>query len=551
MIRINEVKFDIKEPFGKTQIIAKILKKTGLKSDQLIDYQIVRESIDARKGLNFSYVIDIQTTKNSFLLKKGFKEAPKAFEPIHSRLQVGATNANQIRPIVVGMGPAGLFAALQLAYAGLKPIVLEMGESVDDRKVAVDLFWKEGLLNPKSNVQFGEGGAGAFSDGKLTTRIKDPRIEFVIDELIKAGAPEEIRYKNKPHIGTDLLCDVVKQLRLKIINLGGEVYFNSEVTALGTANGLVEVTVGNGLIYQTDAIILAIGHSARGMFEALAQMGMAMEQKPFAMGVRIEHPQVLIDAVQYGEDRKSSRLGAAEYKLTHGTRNGRSVYSFCMCPGGKVVGSASEDGHLVVNGMSYHARDLENANSALLVNIMPDDFPSKEVLAGVSYQRSLERKAFLLGGGGYKAPTQKLSEFLAEKKDIDKDAVANYYKQFDIDYEEVMSRYDITYEPETVEADLSALLPPFMKDALVEAIIRFGRIIPGFDDPRIKVTAIESRSSSPVRIIRNPEQYHSISHEMIYPCGEGAGYAGGITSSAVDGIKVAEAIIMKKTLQIV
>lgn len=551
MIRINEVKFDIKEPFGKPQIISKILKKTGLKSDQLIDFQIVRESIDARKGLNFSYVIDIRTTKESFLLKKGFKEAPKPFEPIHLRRHIEATSANQHRPIVVGMGPAGLFAALQLAYAGLNPVVLEMGEPVEHRKITVDRFWKEGHLNPKSNVQFGEGGAGAFSDGKLTTRIKDPRIEFVIDELIKAGAPEEIRYQNKPHIGTDLLCDVVKQLRLKIISLGGEVHFNSEVVALKVDNDHVEIIVENGLTYQTNAMILAIGHSARGLFEVLEQMGMAMEQKPFAMGVRIEHPQVLIDAVQYGEDRKSSRLGAAEYKLTHGTSNGRSVYSFCMCPGGKVVGSASEEGHLVVNGMSYHARDLENANSALLVNIMPEDFPSKEVLAGVTYQRTLERKAFLAGGGGYKAPTQKLSDFMAEKQCFDKDAVVAYYKQFDIDYEKVMSRYNITYEPETVETDLTTVLPAFMKEALVEAIVRFGRIIPGFDDPRIKITAVESRSSSPVRIIRNPEQYHSISHEMIYPCGEGAGYAGGITSSAVDGVKVAEAIIMKKKVQIV
>jgi hypothetical protein len=564
-IRINELKFDLNEALNDANICTKIMKKTKLRKDQIISYAIVRESIDARKGITFSYVVDIETSKTTYLMQNGFNIAPDPFEPIDvvykSKLSAFTVEQKQ-RPIVIGFGPAGIFAALQLARAGLKPIVLEMGDAVDNRQKVVEAFWETGKLNPKSNVQFGEGGAGAFSDGKLTTRVKDQRIEFVLNYLVKAGAPPEIIYKNKPHIGTDILCDVVKKLRQEILTLGGKVLFNTKVidfkfgsgsdSGSGSESdaGFGEVLCEDNSSFQSQYIVLAIGHSARELFYKLESHGVSMVQKPFAMGVRIEHPQKLINVAQFGKAHNHEKLGAAEYKLTFNASNGRSVYSFCMCPGGRVVASASEDKRLVVNGMSYHSRDLKNANSALLVNIAPADFGSEHVLAGVEFQRKLEALAYEAGGGGYSAPVERLDTFLGNANGhysggyvFNLKKAEDYYLLSDVDYDQEMSGYDITYTPKVKYTSLDGFLPDYMCVALKEAIVHFGKQIPGFDDPRVVLTAIESRSSSPIRIIRNPETLASVSHSSLYPCGEGAGYAGGITSSAVDGVKVAEEII--------
>lgn len=548
MIRVPEIKFSLDEVFCEESVRKKILKKTKLQPEQLLSYEIIRESIDARKEIIFSYIVDIETTKEKVLLKNGFKLAPEPFVAIDETIEDKVTEnlrTNKLRPIVIGFGPAGIFASLELALAGLKPIVLEMGEPVEDRLNSVDQFWETGKLNPNSNVQFGEGGAGTFSDGKLTTRIKDPRIDWVLKWLVKAGAPNEIKYRNKPHIGTDLLMNVVKNLRNEIISLGGEIYFNHKVIQLeSVVEDHIKLKCENGREFISDAVVLAVGHSARNLFEELKRNEVAMEQKPFAMGVRIEHPQALINAAQWGRYHNHVNLGAAEYKLTFSTSQPRSVYSFCMCPGGRVVASASEEGHLVVNGMSYHSRDLANANSALLVNIITSDFEdSEDVLSGVQLQRKLEHKAFVLGGSNYYAPSETVGSFLNNDQ-YDVKRVAAFYNDLNIDYNKLMEAYQASYTPGLTKTKLSECLPDFMIDALKEALLAFDKKIPGFADPRIIMTAVESRSSSPVRIIRN-DDFESLSHRGLYPCGEGAGYAGGITSSAVDGLKVAEGIIKK------
>ncbi len=519
MIRVSELKLPLD---GSRQALEKKLAKAlRLPMEEIQGYRIFKRSLDARKkeNIHYVYVVDVEVKQEKKILEKLDGKKIALAPDLAYVLPKGGTLPAK-RPVVVGFGPAGIFAGLILAEMGMCPIVLERGGDVDSRKEAVELFWNTGKLDPENNVQFGEGGAGTFSDGKLTTRIKDPRCRKVLEEMAAAGAPEEILYDAKPHIGTDLLRDVVKKMREKICALGGEVRFFAKVSGFVWEKEQIKaVFLENGERIETDDVILALGHSARDTFLLLHQEGFALEQKPFAMGVRIEHPQKMVDAAQYGE--AAEHLPAADYRLTYTTKKGRGVYTFCMCPGGYVVAAASEEGRLAVNGMSEHARDGENANSALLVQVFPEDFGSEHPLAGMYFQRELEEKAFVAGGGDYTAPVQRVGSFLGMKGN--NDAVK------------------ATYRPSVKESDLDDIFPPFMTEALREALPAMGRKLKGFDRADALLTAVESRSSSPIRILRD-ETGMSLKRFGVYPAGEGAGYAGGIVSAAVDGIAAAEKV---------
>lgn len=524
MIRIA----DLKLPLGREESLLKkrAAKQLHIPVEQITSWRIFKKSLDARKKDRIHYVcvVDVAVDNESKVLAgvKGDKNVSKTPD-LSYHFPEGKCQMEK-RPVVVGFGPAGMFAALLLAQMGLKPIVLERGGDVDSRKEAVDKFWQTGQLDVDNNVQFGEGGAGTFSDGKLTTRIKDPRCRKVLEEFVAAGAPKEILYDSKPHIGTDLLRGVVKEIRQKIISLGGEVRFFSKVTDIFSENGMVTGVEINGKerLDATD-VVLALGHSARDTFTMLYEKGFALEQKPFAMGVRIEHPQEMVNVSQYGE--AADQLPAADYRLTYTTTKGRGVYTFCMCPGGYVVAAASEEGRLAVNGMSEHARDGQNANSALLVQVFPEDFGSEHPLAGMYFQRELEEKAFQAGGGNYTAPVQTVGSFLQDK-------------------ENAFGQVRPTYAPKTVFADMKEIFPDFMTEAMAEALPAMGRRLKGFDRDDAVLTAVESRSSSPVRILRG-EGGQSLSLTGLYPTGEGAGYAGGIVSAAVDGVVAAEHIFRR------
>lgn len=522
MIRIFEIAMPIDE--GKEGLAKRICEQIKIREEDLFSYSIYRESIDARKGrpLRLVYTVDASVRHEKKILKR-FKKVKPTPAPLETIRQVDGFNG--ARPVIVGFGPSGMFAALYLAQAGLKPLVLERGKPVDERQKDVASFWAGGPLLEESNVQFGEGGAGTFSDGKLTSRSKDQRIERVMQTLVEAGAPEEILWMKKPHVGTDRLRDVVKNIRKEIERLGGIVRFESKVTKLIVNDGrLAGLEVNDREIIETDTVCLGIGHSARDTFAHLQTQAVAMESKAIAVGVRIEHPQKMIDQNQYGEHAGHPRLGAASYALRFTDSSERGVYSFCMCPGGEVVAAASEAGGVVVNGMSEYTRDKENANSALLVQVSPEDYGSTDVLAGIDFQRALERKAYDAGGGTYAAPAQRVGSFLglAESRE-----------------EEIQS----SYRPNVVWSDLTEVLPDFVVSALQEAIPYFGGRIQGFDRSDAVLTAVESRSSSPVRLLRDRESLQSLSHAGLYPMGEGAGYAGGITSSAIDGIRCAEKIV--------
>ena len=524
MIRISQIKILIDEPIEKVKELA--LKAVGLKEEDLLDFRIYKQSIDARRRgkLEFVYTVDISVADETIILSRHLPNVAPTPQ-IQYVMPSEGTEPMKHRPVVVGFGPAGMFAALLLAQKGYRPLVLERGGAVDDRVKSIEAFWSEGKLDPNSNVQFGEGGAGTFSDGKLTTRVKDLRGRKVLEELVAAGAPEDILYMAHPHVGTDLLRDIVKNMRQEIISLGGEVRFNCQVQDFLIEGGkLVGIRTKEGTI-ETNHAILAIGHSARDTFFKLYDRGLAMTAKPFAVGVRIEHPQYIINEAQFKEFAGHPKLGAAEYRLTYKASNGRGVYTFCMCPGGLVVPSSSEKGRLVTNGMSEHARGEDNANSGLLVTVGPDDFGSEHPLAGVEFQRRLEEKAFGMGGSNYTAPAQLVGDFL---KGHGSKRIGTVKPSYAIGVK--MTNLHRLFEPE-------------ITDAMKEGLRAFERKLKGFAMDDAIMTGVESRSSSPVRIERGSDTFQSPSAVGLYPSGEGAGFAGGIVSAGIDGLKCAQAII--------
>ncbi len=532
MLRITELKLPLEH--DATTLRAAILTRLGLNDDELLEFRVFRRGVDARHKLAilFTYTIDLTTTRDEDILSKSAGDAHVMATPDTSYKPVVDLSARpkdhaQLRPVVIGSGPCGIMAGLILAQAGFKPIIVERGKAVRERTRDTWAFWREGMLDPESNVQFGEGGAGTFSDGKLYSQIKDPKHygRKVLDEFVKAGAPEEILVVSKPHIGTFRLVKMVEHIRASIEALGGEFRFGQRVDDLVIDDGQVRgVCFADGDELRSDHVILAIGHSARDTFAMLQQRGVYIEAKPFSIGFRIEHPQGLIDRARYGPSAGHPLLGAADYKLVHHAKNGRSVYSFCMCPGGTVVAAASEPGRVVTNGMSQYSRDERNANSAIVVAVTPEvDYPG-DALAGVALQRQWEERAFDLGGRDYRAPAQKVGDFVDGRASSELGAIMP------------------SYTPGVQLGDLSTALPDYAIAAIREALPAFDRQIRGFYQRDALLTGVETRTSSPIRIRRNDDDLQSINTRGLYPAGEGAGYAGGILSAAVDGIKVAEAV---------
>jgi uncharacterized protein len=539
MIRLTEIKLPIEKApsliHQADEIKAAVLKKLGIPESDLIHFDIYKRGVDARKShaILYVYSIDAEVKNEAKLLAKFRKDPHIKPKPDTEYQYVAKVTANiKDRPVIVGFGPAGIFAALILAQSGFKPIVLERGKAVRERTKDTWALWRKSTLNPESNVQFGEGGAGTFSDGKLYSQIKDPKHygRKVLQEFVKAGAPEEIMYVSHPHIGTFRLVGMVEEMRNNIFALGGEIRFQSRVEDIEVENGEVcGVVLQTGERIATRHLVLAVGHSARDTFEMIHKRGIYIEAKPFSIGFRIEHPQSLIDKARYGKsysDELLSKLGAADYKLVHHASNGRSVYSFCMCPGGTVVAAASEPGRVVTNGMSQYSRNERNANAGIVVGITPEiDYPG-DPLAGMQFQRQWEARAYILGGSNYQAPGQLIGDFLANKASTK--------------FGEVMP----SYTPGVHLTNLDTALPEFAITAIREAIPAFAKQIQGFDFYDGILTGVETRTSSPIRIKRDDIHLQSINTKGLYPTGEGAGYAGGILSAAVDGIKVAEAVAL-------
>ena len=527
MIRVNNVHIPL--DYDDAAVRKRICRELRVDNSAVKSVSIFRRSVDARKKDNIFFLcaVDVVLNINEDGVLKKVKNASKV-QPYTYDVPKWKGGAS---PLVVGMGPAGLFAALILAQSGANPIVIERGKDVDRRTADVNKFWTDGTLNSSSNVQFGEGGAGTFSDGKLNTGTKDSRQRKVLLEFVGHGAPEEILFDAKPHIGTDKLKLTVKKLREEIIELGGRVMFETKLTGFQAADGKITAAVvesnGKTDIIETDSVILAIGHSARDTFEMLYEKKLPIEAKPFSVGARIEHLREEIDRSQYGKFAGNKALGAANYKMNVHTSNGRGAYTFCMCPGGKVVNASSEENRLCTNGMSAFARNERNSNAALLVGVSPEDYRSDSPLGGMYFQRELEEKAFALGGGGFSAPVQRVGDFINNKKSDNLGEVLP------------------SIEPDFTLSDLNTILPEEISQSMKEAIISMGRKLKGFDNPDAVLTGLETRSSSPIRILRNVDTLESVGLKGLYPCGEGAGYAGGIISAAVDGIKCAEKVIEK------
>ncbi len=528
MIRINEISLALDDDESLlTERAAAILK---INKKYIKSVKVARKSIDARKkdNVHFEYSIDVEIALDEKQITRKCKSGKAAVYNEYKYTLPENKRHSKYRPVVVGFGPAGMFAGLILAMGGLNPIIIERGEDIDTRQADVNTFFTTRNFNKNSNVQFGEGGAGTFSDGKLNTGIKSPYIKKVLEEFAEAGAPEEILYSAKPHIGTDRLPSVVKNIRKKIERLGGEVRFRSKLESLYAYNGFIQgITYsdekGNTRDVETDCVILAIGHSARDTAEMLYNSGVEITQKAFSVGARIEHPQVLIDRAQYGSFAGHPKLGAADYKLSCHTLHERGAYTFCMCPGGTVVPAVGEEGCMVVNGMSTFARDGENANSALLVGIEPKDFPTTHPLSGMYYQREIEQKAFQLGGGDYRAPAQLVGDFLKDEKSTS------------------LGTVNPTCPTGVTLTNLSLCLPRRTCNVMRDAIVQMDLKLKGFNTYDAVLTAPETRSSSAIRISRDDLMQCNI--RGVYPCGEGAGWAGGIVSSAVDGIKCAHAVL--------
>lgn len=532
MIRIHELRLPIDHvPEDLERAICKLF---GIPSGDLMGVEIFKRSHDARKNsaLTLIYTLDVSVRNEEAVLKRHahnphLKSSPDTSYHFVTHVNQVHPTKSSLRPVVIGFGPCGIFAALLLAQMGFKPIVLERGKSVRERTQDTWGLWRKKILNPESNVQFGEGGAGTFSDGKLWSQVKDPKFygRKVLQEFVKAGAPAEILYVAKPHIGTFRLVGVVEKIRQEIINLGGEVRFGQKVVGFEIDNHeLRGLQLESGEFLKADHVVLAVGHSARDTFQIVHDAGIYLEAKPFSVGFRIEHPQSLIDRARLGPHAGNPIIGAADYKLVHHAKNGRSVYSFCMCPGGTVVAATSEPNRVVTNGMSQYSRNERNANAGIVVGITPDDYPGGP-LAGIAFQRELESKAFVLGGSNYEAPGQLVGDFLAGKTSTTFGTVLPSYK------------------PGVHLSNLAESLPAYAIEAIREAIPAFEKKIKGFAMADAVLTGVETRTSSPVQIKRGAN-YQSINTKGLYPAGEGAGYAGGIMSAGIDGIKVAEAIAL-------
>ncbi len=532
MLRINELKLPLNHP--EPALREAILARLGIQDADLVDFTVYKRSYDARKkaAIVLIYSIDAEVRGEAAVLARLKQDQHVMPSPDvdYKFVQVNKPAPGTPRPVVVGTGPCGLFVALVLAQMGLNPIILERGKIVRERTVDTFGFWRKRKLNTESNVQFGEGGAGTFSDGKLYSQIKDTNHHGpkVLTEFVRFGAPEEIMYVSKPHIGTFRLVKMVEQMRAEIIRLGGEIRFETRVDDVlieetGGVRQVVGVRLANGEEIATRHLTMAIGHSARDTFQMLYDRGVYIEAKPFSIGFRVEHPQSLIDVCRFGPNAGNKLLGAADYKIVHHASNGRSVYSFCMCPGGTVVAASSEEGRVVTNGMSQYSRAERNANSAIVVGITPDDYPGHP-LAGIDFQRELESRAFVLGGGTYDAPGQLMGDFVKGRPSTEFGSVTP------------------SFRPAVHLTDLATSLPDYAITALREAFVAFDKQIKGYYKEDAVLTGVETRTSSPIRIKRNNDDLQSLNTRGLFPAGEGAGYAGGIMSAAVDGIRVAEAV---------